>query len=233
MTLDELIRDVKGRHPDGDPLAHLSEAVEVAEHLGDLSDHLVGHFVDQARRSGASWTTIGQSMGVTKQAAQKRFVAGDTNMDRFTDRAKVVVLKAQNEARNLGHGEVTSVHLLLGLLDEWRGVAGLAIEAVGVSKEAVAEATIASLPAKGEPIYYHLPFSSGLKKVNELVVREALRLGHNYVGTEHILLGLLEAREEQGAIILAELGVQKQAVEDWVMRTLAEMRQSRSAAQPR
>src|SRR5688572_4522247 len=116
MTLDELITEVRGRHPDGTALDHLSEASRIAQHLDELADHLVGHFVDQARRAGASWTMIGQSMGVTKQAAQKRFVAGESSMDRFTDRAKVVVLKAQNEARDRGHREVGSVHLVLGLL---------------------------------------------------------------------------------------------------------------------
>ncbi|WP_020521073.1 Clp protease N-terminal domain-containing protein [Catelliglobosispora koreensis] len=232
MTLDELIQEVKRRHPDGDPLAYLSDAVQVAEHLGDLADHLVGHFVDQARRSGASWTVIGQSMGVTKQAAQKRFVAGETNLERFTDRAKVVVLKAQNEARNLGHEEVTSLHLLTGLMAEWEGLAGQAIEATGVTKKTVSDAVSASLPQSGEPKLYHLPYSNGLKKVYELTVREALRLGHNYVGTEHILLALLEASEEQGAIILTHLGVTKQAIEDWTTQAIEAMRQSRSAAPP-
>ncbi len=124
MTLDELINQAKSRHPDGSALDHLAEACALADNLGELADHLVGHFVDQARRAGASWAMIGQSMGVTKQAAQKRFVAGDTTMDRFTNRAKVVVLKAQNESRNLGHDEVTSLHLILGLLAEWEGLAG-------------------------------------------------------------------------------------------------------------
>src|SRR5690349_9885847 len=129
MTLDELISKVKERHPEGTPLDHLAEAASVADYLGELSDHLVGHFVDQARRSGASWTMIGQSMGVSKQAVQKRFVAGDPTMDRFTNRAKVVVLKAQTDARDRGHAEVTSLHLVLGLLAEWEGMAGYAIEA--------------------------------------------------------------------------------------------------------
>src|SRR4029450_598818 len=129
MTLDEMITLVKSRHPDGTALDHLAEATVVADHLGELSDHLVGHFVDQARRGGASWSMIGQSMGVTKQAAQKRFVAGDSAMDRFTDRAKVVLLKAQGDARKRGHQEVTSLHLVLGLLNEWEGLAGRAIEA--------------------------------------------------------------------------------------------------------
>ena len=224
MTLDELITEVKGRRPDGTALDHLTEATTVAEHLGDLADHLLGHFVDQARRAGASWTMIGQSMGVTKQAAQKRFVASDSSLDRFTDRAKIVVLKAQNEARHRGEREVTSLHLLLGLLDEWRGLAGQAIQAGGVTKDAVARGVAAALPPAAEPVSYHLPFSSGLKKVQELVVRESLRLGHNYVGTEHILLGLLEAREEPGAKVLADLGVTKSDVEVWTLRELEELK---------
>jgi ATP-dependent Clp protease ATP-binding subunit ClpA len=68
----------------------------------------------------------------------------------------------------------------------------------------------------------YVPFSAGMKKVHELIVREALRLGHNYVGTEHILLGLLEAQDEPGAQVLTELGVTKQAVEAWTLRTLQE-----------
>jgi hypothetical protein len=224
MTLDELISNVKARHPDGTALDHLSEASLIADHLGELADHLVGHFVDQARRAGASWTMIGQSMGVTKQAAQKRFVAGDSSMERFTDRAKVVVLKAQNEARHRGHQEVTSVHLIFGLLSEWEGLAGQAIEAAGAAKEAVASRTATALEPTGQPIAYHVPFSAGLKKIYELTVREALRLGHNYVGTEHILLALLEAREEPGAQILTNLGVSKDGVEAWTLNALGEIK---------
>ncbi len=233
MTLDELISDVRNRHPDGTALDHLAEATAIADHLGELADHLIGHFVDQARRAGASWTMIGHNMGVTKQAAQKRFVAGDTSMDRFTNRAKIVVLKAQNDARDRGHQEVTSLHLVLGLLTEWEGFAGHAIKAAGVTKDAVAEAAMDALPPAGEPTVHHVPFSSGLKKVHELIVREALRLGHNYVGTEHILLGLLEARDEPGAQILTSLGVSKADVEAWTLRALDQLKLDRPDAPPR
>ena len=221
MTLDELISQVTDRQPDGTALDRLSEATAVADRLGELADHLVGHFVDQARRSGASWTLIGQSMGVTKQAVQKRFVGGVPSMDRFTNRAQVVVLKAQNEGRDRGHQELTSLHLVVGLLAEWQGLAGRAIEAAGVTEDDVATATVAALPPNGVPTTDHLPFSTGLKKVLELTLRESLRLGHNYVGTEHILLGLLEARDEPGAQLLAGLGVSKAGVEEWTLQTLA------------
>ena len=232
MTLDGLIAQVKGRHLAGTALDHLAEASAMADHLDELADHLVGHFVDQARRAGASWTMIGQSMGVTKQAAQKRFVAGDSSLERFTNRAKVVVLKAENEARNLGHPEVTSVHLVLGLLAEWEGLAGRAIEAAGAGKDAVATAADAALPAAGEPNVYHVPFSAGLKKVHELIVREALRLGHNYVGTEHILLGLLEAQDEPGTRVLTGLGVSKAGVERWTLSILEDLARTRAARSP-
>jgi hypothetical protein len=226
MTLDELITEVRSRHPDGNALDHVAEAATMAEHLGDLADHLLGHFVDQARRAGASWTMIGQCMGVTKQAAQKRFVvAGESSTDRFTDRAKVVLLKAQLDARTRGHPEVTSLHLVLGLLEEWEGFAGHAITAAGVSRDAVAEAVLAVLPPAGDPpTHAHVPNSAGMRKVHELIVRESLRMGHSYVGTEHILLGLLEARDEPGATVLTGLGVSKDGVESWTRQTLAEMK---------
>src|SRR3954471_22992114 len=100
VRLDDIIEAIKSAHTE--PLDQLTDAVIAADHLGDVADHLVGHFVDQARRSGASWTDIGRSMGVSKQAAQKRFVpkASDEQaaldpsqgFGRFTDRARKVVV---------------------------------------------------------------------------------------------------------------------------------------------
>src|SRR5437773_5249351 len=111
IRLDDLIDAIKQAHPD--VLDQLQDAMIAADHLGDIADHLIGHFVDQARRSGASWTEIGRSMGVTKQAAQKRFVAKGTGepadldpsqgFSRFTMRARNVVMAAQNEARAAGN----------------------------------------------------------------------------------------------------------------------------------
>ena len=224
MSLDALILEVRTGRPDGTPLDHVAEAAALAGRLDELADHLVGHFVDQARRAGASWTMIGQSMGVTKQAAQKRFVVGDSSLDRFTNRAKVVVLKAQNEARERGEQHVTSLHLVLGLLAEWDGLAGQAVEAAGVSHDAVASGAAEALPEAGKPARRHAPFSTGLTRVLELSVRESLRLGHDYVGTEHLLLALLEASDEPGAKVLTDLGVTKPAAEAWTLQALAELR---------
>src|SRR5229473_3008343 len=106
VRLDDLIEAINKTHSDA--LERLSGAVIAADHLGGVADHLIGHFVDQARRSGASWTEIGRSMGVSKQAAQKRFVPKDPGelsdpdpsqgFSRFTPRARNVVMAAQNEA---------------------------------------------------------------------------------------------------------------------------------------
>src|SRR4051812_14039666 len=105
VRLDDLIDAIKRAHSDA--LDQLTDAVIAGDHLGDIADHLIGHFVDQARRSGASWTDIGRSLGVTKQAAQKRFVSKgepvdldpDQGFSRFTLRARNCVAAAQEEAR--------------------------------------------------------------------------------------------------------------------------------------
>ncbi|GDY84116.1 hypothetical protein SAVCW2_33150 [Streptomyces avermitilis] len=109
-----------------------------ADHLGDVADHLIGHFVDQARRSGASWTDIGKSMGVTRQAAQKRFVPkAEVDLDpsqgfsRYTERARNVVLAAHNEAKAAGNAESLPEHLVLGLLAEPEALAAKAVTAQG------------------------------------------------------------------------------------------------------
>src|SRR5579875_1704871 len=114
VRLDDLIDVIKKVHTD--PLEQLSDAVLVADHLGDIADHLIGHFVDQARRSGASWTEIGRSMGVSKQAAQKRSAAKaetaaaaldpNAGFSRFTARARNVVIASQEEARTAGNAEI-------------------------------------------------------------------------------------------------------------------------------
>ena len=227
VRLDDLIDAIKKVHTDA--LDQLSDAVIAADHLGDVADHLIGHFVDQARRSGASWTDIGRSMGVTRQAAQKRFVPKDpgepTDLDpsqgfgRFTDRARNVVITSQNEARAAGNAEITPEHLALGLLAEPDGLAAQAILDQGVTAGAFREAFAAALPpAVAEPPEL-VPYDARGRKVLELTFRQALRLGHNYVGTEHILLSLLEL--EGGSGPLAGLGVDRAAVESFVADKLA------------
>jgi len=228
VTLAELIHDVETRTAGASRLDMLSAAALDADHLGELADHLVGHFVDAARADGASWAMVGRSLGTTRQAAQQRFVAGNTSLESFTNRAAVVVLTAQNLARERGHAELLSQHLVLGLLAEWDGFAGQALEAAGATKEAVKEAMEASLPADGAPSREHVPSSAGIRKALELATRESLRLGHGYVGTEHLLLGLLESGDEPTVGLLAGLGASKDGVEAWTLSALETWRSSRA-----
>jgi len=219
VRLDDLIEAIKKAYPGS--LDQLSGAVLVADHLGDLADHLIGHFVDQARRSGASWTEIGRSMGVSKQAVQKRFVSkgpgeppdldsGD-GFSRFTPPARNAVVAAQNEAQAAGNDLICPAHLLLGLLSEPESLAAQAIVAQGVPLATVREAARAALPPRAGQAPDLVPFDERSKKAMQLTLREALRLGDNHVGTEHILLALLELDEGEG--VLPGLGVGKAAVE--------------------
>ncbi|MFC0863527.1 Clp protease N-terminal domain-containing protein [Sphaerimonospora cavernae] len=225
VRLDDLIEAIKKAHTD--TLDQLSDAVLMADHLGDVADHLIGHFVDQARRSGASWTDIGRSMGVTKQAAQKRFVpkaAAETldpgqGFGRFTPRARNVVMAAHNEARAASNDEVRPEHLVLGLLSEPDGLAAKAIAAQGVPPEAVRQAVAAELPPAADVVPEIVPYDAQARKALELTLRESLRMGHNYVGTEHILLALLEL--EDGSGVLSGLGITKPAAEAHVKAALA------------
>ena len=226
VSLDTLIRAIKSVHSDA--LDQLTDAVLAAEHLGEVADHLIGHFVDQARRSGASWTDIGRSMGVTKQAARKRFVpkgpdegAGPPSgpgFDRFTPRARNAVVAAQEEARTAQNSEIGALHLVLGLLHEPDAVAGQAIAAQGVPLDTVRRIATAALPPAAEALPALIPYDMAAKKALELTFRTALRLGPNYIGTEHILLALLEVEDGQGT--LAGLGLDRASVEAEILRIL-------------
>ncbi|MFF2205389.1 Clp protease N-terminal domain-containing protein [Streptomyces sp. NPDC058145] len=233
VRLDDLIAAIKKVHPE--PLDQLQDAVIAADHLDDVADHLIGHFVDQARRSGASWTDIGKSMGVTRQAAQKRFVPKESadldlsqGFSRYTPRARNVVMSAHNEAVAAHHSEGRPEHLVLGLLAEPEGLAAKAITTQGVPLDTVRQAATAALPPAAENAPELVPYGPEAKKVLELTFREALRLGHNYIGTEHLLLALLE--HENGTGVLSGLGITKAATEEFVGKVLATLLEHKKAA---
>ncbi|MDH6193571.1 hypothetical protein M2272_000192 [Mycobacterium frederiksbergense] len=207
VRLDDLIGAIKKAH--SEPLEQLIDAMIAADALGDIADHLIGHFVDQARRSGASWTDIGTAMGVTKQAAQKRFVPKIPDFDpaaldpsagfgRFTPRARNVVVVSQNTAHEAGNPEITPDHLLLALFAEPDGIAAKLLASQGINDQ-TARAAI-TLPPRSGAVPALIPFNGAAKKVLELTFRQALRLGHNYIGTEHILLALAEAEADDGPL---------------------------------
>ena len=209
VRLDDLIGVIKQVHTE--PLDQLTDAVLAAETLGEVADHLIGHFVDQARKSGASWTEIGKCMGVTKQAAQKRFVP----------KVRAPALDPKRASAGSPRAPATS---------SWRRRTRPTTQAMPRSSPTTccspcsptptawppscspARASTPTpcskaitLPPRVDDMPALIPFNGQAKKALELTFRQALRLGHNYIGTEHILLALYEAEDDDGT--LHQLGV--------------------------
>jgi hypothetical protein len=219
VRLDDLITAVTRAHEA--PLDQLSGAVLLAEHLDDVADSLIGHFVDQARRAGASWSDIGRSMGVTKQAAQKRFVGrpkDDTpaldpsqGFSRFTEEARAIVVGAQEQARTAGNATISVAHLVLALVADPASAAARAVVAQGVSLDAVRRTATATLPPAVDDVPALIPFDPHARRSLELTFEEATRRGHESIDGGDVLLGVLAA--EDGTGVLAGLGVGRDAVE--------------------
>ncbi|HLM62896.1 MAG TPA: ATP-dependent Clp protease ATP-binding subunit [Acidimicrobiales bacterium] len=141
--------------------------------------------------------------------------------ERFTDRARRVVVLAQEEARLLNHNYIGTEHILLGLIHEGEGVAAKALESLGISLEAVRQQVEEIIGQGGSSPSGHIPFTPRAKKVLELSLREALQLGHNYIGTEHILLGLIREGEGVAAQVLVKLGADLSRVRQQVIQLLS------------
>ena len=141
--------------------------------------------------------------------------------ERFTDRARRVVVLAQEEARLLNHSYIGTEHILLGLIHEGEGVAAKALESLGISLEAVRSQVEEIIGQGGSSPSGHIPFTPRAKKVLELSLREALQLGHNYIGTEHILLGLIREGEGVAAQVLVKLGADLSRVRQQVIQLLS------------
>jgi hypothetical protein len=219
VRLDDLIGAIASAHPE--PLDRLTNAVALAEHLGEVADSLIGHFVDQARRAGASWSEIGHSMGVSKQAAQKRFVARGRSdaapldpsqgFSRFTDEARAAVVTAQERARESGNDVITVGHLVWALVADPQSAAARAVTAQGVSLDDVRRTAMATLPAAAATVPALIPFDPHARAALEQTFAEAQRLGMETIDSEHLLLAVLTV--EDGTGILAGLGVDRAAIE--------------------
>src|SRR5207249_12103674 len=140
--------------------------------------------------------------------------------ERFTDRARRVVVLAQEEARMLNHNYIGTEHILLGLIHEGEGVAAKALESLGISLEGVRQQVEEIIGQGQQAPSGHIPFTPRAKKVLELSLREALQLGHNYIGTEHILLGLIREGEGVAAQVLVKLGADLNKVRQQVIQLL-------------
>ena len=237
VSLDELINYVKTLTPEGGPLDNLGDAVSVAADLGETSDALIGHFVDRARRSGAPWSQIGASMGVTKQAAQKRFVARweGAEFSRFTQRSRNVLAAAATIAAGSGAGTVDASHLAAGLLSEPDGLAAKVIHGAGRTDEQVLtalglEAAVPGVAGEASPeALRRLRFTEEGRIAMREAVTAALKLGHNYIGTEHLLLGILRGKGDVREILIG-FGVTAGYTESRLAEEFARIQAQRNAA---
>ena len=233
VPLDNLIEYVESIHPNGDPLDRVSDAFTVSNTLNEEIDALLGHFVDQARRSGATWNQIGAAMGVTKQAAQKRFVPGKFgDFSRFTDRARNVMAAAGLLA---GDADIGAAHLGAASLVEPFGLAAKVVRRAGLTPEQV-YAALGSGPATAPPDASPAERAAQLadlacdesgKDALKAALKAALRFRHNYIGTEHLLLGVIDAGGP-AAEALAGLGLTPDATRDFMTAEFAAFQAARS-----
>jgi molybdenum-dependent DNA-binding transcriptional regulator ModE len=221
ITVGQLIDRIERDLPAADPVARVSEARRRAKILGDVGDALIDHFVQAARRAGASWSQIGDAMGVSKQAAQQRAAGGSGRFARFTERARRVVANAQALARDQRHGHVEPAHVLIALLEATDALAAKIVEAHGADPGALAERVRATLPPAGTgDAVDHVPFSAASKEALERTAQNAVDLLNNYIGTEHILLGILAVPDNAAARTLVEAGVDYKRARDMVAAAL-------------
>ncbi len=205
INLADLISRLDEELPDADALERISEAHLRSQTLTDLGDQLVDHYVSRAKHSGASWTEIGDALGVSKQAAQQRRAA--TPFDRFTDLSRHSIVLAQEAARTRRHDLIGTEHLLLGLLGEPNGLAYKVLTATATSERGVRDAIEQATPPAGTKVLRgHIPFGSDSKEAIEQARHASDDLGHDGVGTEHLLLGLIRGKGSPAAQILHALG---------------------------
>jgi ATP-dependent Clp protease ATP-binding subunit ClpA len=199
------------------PLDRLAAAASMAQELESAADALLNHFVEQCRNAGHSWTEISGALGVTKQAVHKRFAPPNFAFERFTDRARKVLAEAKAAAVAHGQESLGTDHMLVGLFPPG-GVAADVLEAAGITKAKVEKKLKKGKGglADGDPV----PFDTHAKAALENSLREALGMGHNYIGTEHLLLALSRSEEYASAKILKELGTTTDAIQAAVKERL-------------
>ncbi len=227
LNLADLISRLDQEHPDADALTRISEAHLRSQTLTDLGDQLVAHYVSKAKQSGASWTEIGDALGVSKQAAQQRRVS--TPFDRFTDLSRHSIVLAQEAARTRKHDLIGTEHLLLGLIGEPQGQAYKVLTATTTEqsvRQAIDEATP---PAGTKMLRGHIPFGTDSKDAIEQARHAAEDLGHDAVGTEHLLLGLIRATGCPAARILHVLGFTSDELHMTVQAAAADQLSARDA----
>jgi hypothetical protein len=214
-SLTDLISVVRADAGSGEPLAQLEQAARTAAEMEQTADDLLGHFVELCRQSGRSWAEISNVLGVSRQAAHKRFTAplpggaGEpVAFDRFTARGRAALAEAAETAKQLGHPFIGTEHLLLGLSTDPGAISAQVLAEVGLDRDRILELVTAKIPT-GEPLgaEFTTPLTPRSMQALRQAVEESLKLGHNYVGTEHLLLALFGNEESVAYAVLADAGV--------------------------
>jgi hypothetical protein len=218
--LQQLINTIKTDAGSNDELEQLATAAATISELTTTGDAALGFFVDRARGSGRSWVEISAVLGVSKQAAHKRFADSWTArpaFERYTQRARSVVQAAADIARARNHDFVGTEHLLLGMYEEPGSIAAKILVQHGITEESVLQAVDVLSPAaepSAEPKSLDAenpPFTRRAAHVLQGAAGEALTLGHNYVGTEHLLLAFYRDQAGIATKILLEQGLDESA----------------------
>ncbi|MGW2423877.1 Clp protease N-terminal domain-containing protein [Streptomyces sp. NPDC001709] len=220
ISLADLIARLDEELPDANELARISEARLRAQTLSDLGDQLIDHYVSKAKQTGASWTEIGDAIGVSKQAAQQRHAPAP--FERFTKLNRHSIVLAQEAARTHKHDFIGTEHMLLGLLGEPQGLAYEVLVAKTGSEQRIRDAIEEAMPPTGEKaLRGHIAFRPESKEAIEQARRVSADLGHDWVGTEHTLLGLIRAEESPAAQILRSLGFTSDQLHETVKTEIA------------
>jgi ATP-dependent Clp protease ATP-binding subunit ClpA len=252
-NLQDLIDTVHQDAATSDSLDQLVAAAATVAQLEDTNDALLGHFVDRCRREGRSWSEISGALGVTKQAVHKRWATSiadkiitsvpSPTLERFTDRARRVLAAAIRMAGDDGQQQASSVHLLLALFTEPEGVGARALQEMDITDAALAAAATRvekAAPADtagatgadddAEPgAQVPKRFTADGRRALRNALAVALEHGHNYIGTEHVLLGLIRDPDSPAAVILATAGATESETTARVTELLRGFRQPPTA----
>jgi len=187
---------------------------------------LLSHFADQCRRGGRSWSEISAALGVSKQAAHKRFSLATASLERWTPRARTALRAAAEAARGLSQGHVGTEHVLLGLFEAAGGIAARILDEPGFTRAQVKEQIVLATPPASPPSSSAVPdppFTTRAESIDR-AASEALSLGHNYVGTEHVLLALFGEPAGLAAKILADGRATRDDIRKRVLQKLSGLR---------
>jgi biotin operon repressor len=219
VSLDSLIREIQAASPS--TLEQLEVASQRAADLADVGDSLLSHFVDRCRKEGNTWAEIGEHLGVTRQAVQKRFVEGPFTFERFTDRARLAIAHANDEARGMNHNYIGTEHLLLALVDTNGGVSDVVLQELGITRAAISKEIETRIGRGPTPVTGQQPFTPRAKKVLDEAINTAVELGHNYIGTEHLLMALFRGQDGLAKQVLEQHNASEAAVRTAVIEKLA------------